>query len=231
MTCDIRGAFGVFDSPWWLKPVPNNDCSQMRSVRVNPRGFFGQPSQTPARITFVGTPTWQQETGANPYLCLLNDSKPGGRDPVMYLYSIRRMGEPLADDYLPSCLPAGAGISWTAYGTGVDTRYQGGASSLLQCDQRLVMCTLSKKSTFVATLLSQPCESSRNDIGPTSAILTAPVKFPEGPHTGKQFGFCPMSGRLVYPVFREDADDGPETEIHVCDYLLPLEFQGQADDY
>ncbi|TEB14988.1 hypothetical protein FA13DRAFT_1805204 [Coprinellus micaceus] len=34
MTCDIHGAFGVFDSPWWLKPVPNNDCGQMHSLFV-----------------------------------------------------------------------------------------------------------------------------------------------------------------------------------------------------
>ena len=83
----------------------------------------------------------------------------------------------------------------------------------------------------MVTLLRQPTESSQNTLMPTSAILTAPVTFPEGAYTGKQFGFCPMSGRLVYAVVRDDADEGPETEIHVCDYLLPLDFQGQADTF
>lgn len=151
------------------------------------------------------------------------------RHPVMYLYSIRRLGEPLGDNFLPSRLPAGAGINWTTYGTGIGTTFDSGASSLFQCANKLVLCSRSKRSTFIATVLTQQMESSRNTLLPTSAILTAPVKLPEGPYTGKQFGFCPMSGRLVYAVVREDADEGPETEIHVCDYLLPLEYQGQAE--
>jgi hypothetical protein len=79
-------------------------------------------------------------------------------------------------------------------------------------------------STFMATVLDIPYESSQNVLMHTSTILTTPIKFPDGPYTGKQFGFCPISGRLVYSIFREDGEDEPETEIHVHDYPLPLQY-------
>ena len=117
-----------------------------------------------------------------------------------------------------------AGIGWSVYGRPNSSSYATGASPLIHCGGKLVMCSRSDRSTFMATVLDVPYESSHNVLMHTSAILTTPVKLPDGPYTGNQFGFCPISGRLVYSIFREDGEDEPETEVHVYDYLLPLQY-------
>jgi hypothetical protein len=96
----------------------------------------------------------------------------------------------------------------------------GAASSLFHCDNHLAFCTGSQATDWevrglvVAVVLPIPSQFSKDNITPFPMTLSPPNFSFDEDISSYQIGFCPMSGRLVYP-----SPGG--VELRLAEYLLP----------
>lgn len=142
----------------------------------------------------------------------------------LIIYSLRDVAK-LNDPFLPKLLPVSAGRSRFVHEEYNPAMLRGSVSSLLNCDNHLVFCTVNEPDVgeddihqIIAVALQIPSQFSDNAIRRHSMTLLHRKESTGDEDGGFQFGFCPMSGRLVYL-----SADGIEPEVRLADYLLPPE--------
>jgi hypothetical protein len=186
-------------SPSVFKPLPE---------RFQDVDYGVMPSSTQQVIEDVvglflcPTSIWQRDPSlSQEYLCLVMEDHVDvdGQSPGVSLLSLRQtpaQNEPLLH---------------TEHGRSlVDSLSAGyaGLSLLFKCEDHLVFCSVSNHFSLVATIMPTP--GNADEYHPDLKLQTANLI--DGHLEGfKDFGFCPMSGRLVH--------FGPDLELYIRDYL------------
>jgi hypothetical protein len=176
-----------------------------------------------AEIILTGTPIWQRQSTSTLHLLRLVEFETAKEEYNLIMYSLRDVAK-LNDPFLPKLLPVSAGRSWFVHEDDNPAMVRGPVSSLLKCDNHLVFCTGNELDgqgdihRIIAVALQIPSQFSDNTIHRHSMTLLHRKEGTGDEDVDFQFGFCPMSGRLVYL-----SADGIEPEVRLADYLLPPE--------
>ncbi|KAJ3513286.1 hypothetical protein NMY22_g15088 [Coprinellus aureogranulatus] len=152
---------------------------------------------------------------APPHLCLVidEDDDPGNHDRKVYLYSLQRI-ECRTDAFVPKHLPIAGGEAESLAGA-LERRIVYPSSPLFYCDGSLLMCSCSTENELIAAVLPTPTEASEDLVNLHSAFLVHALDVNEVCLNLNSVGFCPMSGRVVYPI--------SSNSLQISDFLLPLE--------
>lgn len=210
--CDARG-FSIWDVPplhaFRQTPRRVNDFIAFENLAKT----FPLPNQGRQQTTLFSQSSWETIDAASPnhHLCFL-DPEPANEQ--LSLYSVRHIGRP-DDCFLPTFLPVLAGKSPSIYG---DSSHRATtawpslrASELIECDNHLVFCSMSHQyRALITTVVPIPKTPPQAVIGTWSKILTGPFST----LLKVSFGFCPVSGRLVYLSGTEG-----DSKLHVSDLL------------
>lgn len=161
----------------------------------------------------AATPSWQRHT--SPFLCLVTaEDEDTCYESRVFLHSLRRLGsrdKAFVPTYLPVEVGEGAYLSEN-FGAEIDRPL----SPLILCDGRLILCSRTNAGQVVATVLPVPAAHAVDDvIEPRSAFLLQELGEDETYLVDFEFGFCPMSGRMVLPI-------ESDTSLRITDFLLPL---------
>ncbi|KAJ3546959.1 hypothetical protein NMY22_g1846 [Coprinellus aureogranulatus] len=152
-----------------------------------------------------------------PHLCIVVDEDNAGpAERKVFLYSVQKTGCQIKL-FLPSHLPVPGGEGGSSAG-GLGEIISYPTSPLFLCDGSLIMCCRSIEDNLLATVFPVPTEACEDWIQVRSACMV------RGGHVDNEVrfdytnvGFCPMSGRVVYPLDR--------VSLQLSDFLVPLERQ------